>query len=140
MPDVFVVLRGTLALALAAFALSLAAGCGGGATADETEEMLRQDFSVNGDVVHRVDCEQDEGDAKFWCAINFTVQDHEMKGTMHVTCDRRAQRGEKCLLDAVPPPRCAQGNTPDPPMGCRHANARPLLAAVISLLPLVAVA
>jgi hypothetical protein len=104
-------LRGTFALALAAFALSLAAGCGGdgGPTADETAEMLRQDLSKNGSIVHRVDCEQNKGDEEFWCAVNFSVQDQEAKGTMHVTCDRRAQRGEKCLIDPVPPPRCAQG-------------------------------
>jgi hypothetical protein len=101
-----VVLRGTFALALAAFALSLAAGCGD-TTADDTEEMLRQDLAETGWIVHRVDCEQDEGDVKFWCAVDSAVQDEE--APMHVTCDRRAQRGEKCLLDAVPPPRCAQG-------------------------------
>ena len=112
MSDVFVVLRGTFVLALAAFALSLAAGCGwGGApTADDTEAMLRQDLSVDGSIVHRVDCEQDKGDVKFWCAVNFTFQDAEATGTMHVTCHRwRAQRGEKCLIDLVPPPRCEQG-------------------------------
>jgi hypothetical protein len=111
MSDVFVVLRGTFALALAAFALSLAAGCGwgGGPTAEDTEEMLRQDWSEDGTIVHRVDCEQDEGDVKFWCTVSYTAQDQEVKWTMHVTCNRSAQRSANCLLDLVPPPRCTEG-------------------------------